>query len=78
MSPLGAATRQEWLDVRAAGAETCTAVQTAVNSGQALLDQINFKGTGSYLPSKGGNQTLRAQALALAKTLDDYNNGNLC
>jgi uncharacterized repeat protein (TIGR01451 family) len=72
----------------AAGAETCQAVQDAVNAGQALLANnpndpvpgINFTGTGSYLPStvKNGLAVLRTKALQLATTLDNYNNGNLC
>jgi hypothetical protein len=66
----------------AAGAQTCPAVQTAVVNGQALLanSPVNFLGTGSYLGSKvkGALLTLRNQALALAATLDQYNNGNLC
>jgi len=62
----------------AAGAETCSSVDTAVMQGQALLDQINFNGSGTYLTSKFGSPTLRATALNLAATLDKYNNGNLC
>jgi hypothetical protein len=64
----------------AAGAETCTAVQQAVINGQALLDTINFTGSGDYLGPKvkGSKLTQRNQALALATTLDQYNNGNLC
>jgi Domain of unknown function DUF11 len=64
----------------AAGAETCAAAQNAAISGQALLVGISFNGTGSYLPSnvKGALLTKRNQALALASTLDQYNNGNLC
>jgi hypothetical protein len=59
----------------AAGAETCTAVQNAVLQGQALLDSINFNGTGSYLTKASADRTT---ALSLAATLDQYNNGNLC
>jgi hypothetical protein len=64
----------------AAGAETCAAIQAAVLAGQALLDQINFTGSGDYLGSKvkGAQLTQRSQALSLANTLDQYNNGNLC
>lgn len=66
----------------AAGAETCQAVQTAVNDGQSLLanSPINFTGTGDYLGSRvrGALVTLRNQALQLARTLDLYNNGLLC
>jgi hypothetical protein len=61
----------------AAGAETCSAVQQAVLDGQTLLDGINFSGSGDYLGSKS-KSTKRPQALALAATLDRYNNGNLC
>jgi hypothetical protein len=66
----------------AAGAEACMAVQTAVMKGQALFanDPINFTGSGDYLGPKvkGALLTLRNQALSLATTLDQYNNGNLC
>lgn len=65
----------------AAGAETCTAVQTAVTNGQLLLDQINFNGSGDYLGSgrlTAAKAAQRTQALSLAATLDQYNNGNLC
>jgi hypothetical protein len=63
-----------------AGAETCSAVQTNVVDGQALLDLINFTGSGDYLGSKvkGALLTLRKQALVIATNLDSYNNGNLC
>jgi Domain of unknown function DUF11/Right handed beta helix region/Prealbumin-like fold domain len=59
----------------AAGAETCSAVQTAVLDAQALLDTINFTGMGSYLTKASTNRT---RALNLAGTLDGYNNANLC
>jgi Domain of unknown function DUF11 len=59
----------------AAGAETCSAEQTAVLDAQALLDAINFTGMGSYLTKASTNRT---RALNLAGTLDGYNNGNLC
>ena len=65
----------------AAGAETCSAVQTAVTSGQLLLDQINFNGSGDYLGSgrlTAAKAAQRTQALSLANALDQYNNGNLC
>jgi CSLREA domain-containing protein len=63
-----------------AGAETCSAVQTNLVDGQALLDLINFTGSGDYLGSKvkGALLTLRKQALVIATNLDSYNNGNLC
>ena len=70
----------------AAGAETCSGVQTAVMNGQALLANspgdtppgVNFDGTGSYLPSNTNKVALRNTALNLASTLDQYNNGDLC
>ena len=61
----------------AAGAETCLPVQQAVLDGQALLDGLNFSGSGDYLGSKS-KDARRAQAFSLAATLDRYNNGNLC
>jgi hypothetical protein len=58
-----------------AGAETCSAVTTAVTGAQSLLVQIGFNGTAqSYLK----NGATFAQANTLASTLDQYNNGNLC
>jgi hypothetical protein len=59
----------------AAGAVTCPAVQSAVLSGQTLLDNIGFLGTGTYLVGKSANRTL---ALDLATSLDNYNNGMVC
>jgi hypothetical protein len=61
-----------------AGAETCQAVVDAVNASQALLDDLDFDGTGDYL--KGGKNAAarRNEANALAAILDEYNNGNLC
>ena len=53
--------------------------QNAVNSGGAPRpDQLHR--TGDYLGSKvtGAKAAQRAQALALATTLDQYNNGNIC
>jgi hypothetical protein len=50
-------------------------VQSAVTNGQALLADINFTGSGSYLVK---SSTKRTEALNLAATLDKYNNGNLC
>ncbi|HVM05142.1 MAG TPA: hypothetical protein VM242_08220 [Acidimicrobiales bacterium] len=63
-----------------ADAGTCAAAITAMNQGQALLDSINFTGTGDYLGPKvkGSTLTLRNQALAYADTLDRYNNNTLC
>ncbi|HET7272538.1 MAG TPA: hypothetical protein VFI90_15805, partial [Rubrobacter sp.] len=70
----------------AAGAETCSGVQSAIMNGQALLANgptdtppgVNFDGTGSYLPSNTNKVALRNTALSLASTLDKYNNGDLC
>jgi hypothetical protein len=63
-----------------AGAETCSAVTNAVTQAQNLLSGISFNGQGDYLGSKvkGAKLTLRNQAISLASTLDEYNNGNLC
>ena len=63
-----------------AGAESCQTVLNAVTAGQKLLYDISFTGTGAYLPStvKNGLVAIRAQALSLATTLDQYNNGNVC
>lgn len=61
----------------AAGAETCFPVQQAVLDGQMLLDGINFSSSGEYLSSKS-KSVRRPQALALASTIDRYNNGSLC
>jgi hypothetical protein len=49
--------------------------------GQNLLDTVNFNDTGSYLPSNvtgAAKIAQRNQALSLATTLDQYNNGSLC
>jgi hypothetical protein len=63
-----------------AGAETCPALTSAITAADSLLTSINFTGTGEYLGPKvkGALATKRAQALSLATTLDQYNNGNLC
>jgi uncharacterized repeat protein (TIGR01451 family) len=61
----------------AAGAETCLQVQQAVLDSQTLLDGINFTGSNDYLGSKSKDPK-RSQALALAASIDRYNNGNLC
>jgi uncharacterized repeat protein (TIGR01451 family) len=63
-----------------AGAEWCPVAAAAVLDGQALLDQINFAGSGDYLGPKvkGALLAKRNQALQLANTLDQYNNGNIC
>lgn len=60
----------------AAGAQTCSAVQTAVVNGQALLDTLNFTGLGSYLPKP--SVAGYSNAISLAGTLDAYNNNKLC
>ena len=61
----------------AAGAGTCLAVQQAALDAQALLDGVNFSGSGEYLGSKS-KDAKRTQALSLAGKLDRYNNSNLC
>jgi len=64
----------------AAGAETCSGVQDAVIAAQELLTTIGFDGTGDYLGTRvrGAKLDQRNQALSLAATLDNYNNGGLC
>jgi uncharacterized cupredoxin-like copper-binding protein len=63
-----------------AGAIQCQDATDAIADGQALLDLINFNATGSYLGPKvkGPTAIQRQEALALAATLDDYNNNLLC
>jgi hypothetical protein len=64
-----------------AGAGSCAAADAAIAAGQLLLDQIDFDGTGAFLPPPKGNgpvDPLRTQALSLAATLDAYNNNTLC
>jgi hypothetical protein len=63
-----------------AGAATCSTTTQAIVDGQALLDTINFTGTGSYLPPDvtGTAASQRAAALLLGATLDAYNNNELC
>lgn len=58
-----------------ADAEVCSAATSAISGGQALLDAINFTGSGTYLKANSANRTA---ALQHAATLDAYNNGNLC
>ena len=60
----------------AAGAVTCSALFHAIEDGQALLKDIDFVGTGSYLGPKS-RDPLRTDALELAGILDAYNNGML-
>jgi hypothetical protein len=59
----------------AAGAQQCPAATTAIGQAQALLDAINFTGTGSYKSSLPKPQ--QALAKSLAATLDSYNNNTL-
>ncbi len=60
-----------------ADAGTCQDALDAIAAGDALLELIDFDGTGGYL--KGGkNAALRAEATELAGILDDYNNNMLC
>ena len=56
-----------------AGAGTCTAANEAIADGLALLDAINFNGTGSFKNAAG-----ISGANAIAADLDAYNNNNLC
>ena len=54
------------------GGEDCADVQAQIDAGQALLDELEFDGTGSYLlPGATDRQT----ALDIADCLDQYNNG---
>ncbi|HJU57155.1 MAG TPA: SpaA isopeptide-forming pilin-related protein [Actinomycetota bacterium] len=57
------------------GAGTCPDATLAIAQAQALLDAINFNGTGSY---KNITPTQQTAANELANTLDQYNNGFLC
>ncbi len=63
-----------------AGATTCAELTQAVADAQALLQDLNFTGTGAYLPlkAKGSLAELRREALRLAAILDAYNNNRLC
>ena len=61
-----------------AQAAKCPDSDTAITDGQALLAVIKFTGAGEYLPPKTKNTAQRNQALAIASTLDRYNNGVLC
>ncbi|MCX2746131.1 T9SS type A sorting domain-containing protein, partial [Mangrovivirga sp. M17] len=62
-----------------AGASTCQEAMDALAQAQALLCDIGFDGTGTYLKSKGKNGDPRGSyALELAATLDAYNNNELC
>jgi hypothetical protein len=57
-----------------AGAGTCGSATTAINAGQALLDQYNFTGTATV--KLKSSQV--AGANSIAHTLDLYNNNLLC
>lgn len=57
------------------GAGACSAATDAIADAQELLGDIDFTGTGEFLKA---NSSDRSDALALASTLDSYNNGNLC
>jgi hypothetical protein len=59
----------------AAGAKQCPAATTAIAQAQALLDAINFTGTGAYKNSMTAQQQTLANSLAA--TLDSYNNNTL-
>jgi len=59
----------------AAGAKQCPAATTAIAQAQALLDLINFTGTGAYKASMTVQQ--QTQANTLAGILDSYNNNTL-
>jgi len=62
-----------------AGAGQCQAASDAMIAGETLLDKYNFEGLGEYLSNR--NKKVKADynlALQLAKTLDLYNNNELC
>ncbi len=60
---------------QAAGACQSNTADQAALDGQALLDSINFDGTGKYLRPR---HALYSDANTLAGLLDEYNNGLLC
>jgi hypothetical protein len=60
----------------AAGASSCATVTTAITQANALLVTIGY--TGPPSAKIGSNSQYRSQALALASTLDRYNNGLVC
>jgi hypothetical protein len=60
----------------AAGASSCATVTTAITQANALLVTIGY--TGPPSAKIGSNSQYRSQALALASTLDRYNNGLIC
>jgi hypothetical protein len=59
----------------ASGAKQCAAATSALAGAQALLDAINFVGTGSYRNAMTSSQA--TQANNFAATLDSYNNNTL-
>ena len=59
-----------------AGAGTCAAAITAINAGQAKLDQNDFMGSDGSAKKLGGTQD--ALTSGLASTLDRYNNNLVC
>ena len=63
------------LNQKAGAADACNIDQLIIDA-NALLVQLNFNGTGSYL-GKGANATLIAKANNYATLLDKYNN-NVC
>jgi hypothetical protein len=60
----------------AAGASTCTSVNTAIAHADSLLSGIGYTGPGSTTVAAGNPK--RADFLATASLLDQYNNGLIC
>ncbi len=58
-----------------AGASSCQIAQDAAIAGEQLLVGLGFDGTGRYLRPRNA---LYDDALAIAATLDEYNNGLVC
>jgi hypothetical protein len=56
-------------------ATMCSDATEAIEDAQELLADIDFDGTGGFLKT---NSSDRTEALELASTLDEYNNGILC
>jgi hypothetical protein len=63
---------------QAAGACPSSTADAAASAGQDLLVTYGFDGIGGYLRPKGGTKDDYYDALDLAETLDEYNNGLLC
>jgi hypothetical protein len=63
-----------------AGAGSCQAADDAIQAALALMTAINFNGTGNFFGPRSGTIAgyTREDALALADTLDQYNNNLLC